>query len=189
MKKLITYFITAILALSILSCEEQYVEPFEHFVIPAGKHKKGMKLESLQSSALNFTAIFDHSAIYQTKTIVNQHDINKLMGFADCNSQHHDNSARFGWRWLDNKLEIHAYAYVRGERITKLIGGIDLEMEYDYQIKITKNAYIFYLQGFETVEIERRSKCEKGLYYMLFPFFGGNEVAPHDILIRIKRNY
>ena len=189
MKKFLTILFYSLFIISLFSCEEEYIEPYERFIIPEGKHSQGMKLEALQTSTLNFTAMFDESSIYQTEIIENQHDINKLFGFSDCNSNHHENSARFGWRWLEGELEIHAYAYVNGERIAKIIGTVDLNKAFDYQLKVTKDAYVFYLQGYDKVEIERGNTCDKGLYYMLFPYFGGNETAPHDILIRIKRNY
>lgn len=179
----------AILIFSMSSCESEFKEPYENFILPEGKHSSKIKTQSLQSAFLKFDAIFDQSAIYQTKTKENQHDINKLLGFSGCNSFHHVNSARFGWRWLKGNLEIHAYSYVNGERITKYIGTVNLDSSYSYQINMTSNSYIFYLEGFDPVEIERGNHCERGLYYMLFPYFGGDEVAPHDIIIQVKINY
>ncbi|MEQ9006908.1 MAG: hypothetical protein RLP12_03425, partial [Ekhidna sp.] len=153
------------------------------------KHANTWKMQSLQSKTLSFSAIFDHTAIYEAGTTENQHDIHKLMGFSDCNSTHHDNSARFGWRWLEGKLEIHAYVYVGGERITEYIGDVELNQPSDYQLQITDDHYVFYLQGYDPVRIKREAPCNKGLYYMLYPYFGGDEVAPHDILIQILTKY
>ena len=183
-KLLIIIIITAL-----FSCEPAMEDPYENFIIPAGKHDNGWKMQSLQSKILDFSVIFDQSAIYETITKENQHDINKLMGFSDCNSMHHENSARFGWRWLNGKLEIHAYAYVNGERITTYIGDVTLNEPTGYQLQITADHYVFYLQGYEPVRIKRGASCNKGLYYMLFPYFGGDEVAPHDILIQILTKY
>ncbi|MEQ9468296.1 MAG: hypothetical protein RLN88_12860 [Ekhidna sp.] len=177
------------LIFALFSCEPPMEHPYENFIIPAGRHDNGWKLQSLQSNTLSFATIFDQSAIYQTSTTENQHDINKLMGFSDCNSTHHENSARFGWRWLDGKLEIYAYAYVNGERITEYIGDVELDQPADYQLQITNDHYLFYLQGHDPVSIRREAPCSKGLYYMLFPYFGGDEVAPHDIRIQILTKY
>ncbi len=171
------------------SCEDAIETPYEHFLIPEGKHAGTTKVESLQSSSIRFQAIFNESAVYRTETEENQHDINKLIGFADCNSHHHQNSARFGWRWLEGNLEIHAYAYVNGERITQFLGTVALNDEYNYQVELTPEAYIFSLEGFDPVEVSRGDTCQKGLYYMLYPYFGGNETAPHDILIQILMHY
>lgn len=186
---IITRILLILLLAVLFSCEPALEDPYENFIIPAGKHDNGWKMQSLQSKTLSFSAIFDQSAIYETKTVENQHDINKLMGFSDCNSNHHQNSARFGWRWLDGQLEIHAYAYVSGERITKLIGTVDLDQAVDYHIQLTNDHYVFYLQGYDPVRIKREAPCTIGLYYMLFPYFGGDETAPHDIHIQILTKY
>ena len=183
----ISYIIA--LYLLLFSCEQQIHEPYELFVIPEGKHDDGWKLQSLQSRTLNFSAIFNESAIYETATEENQHDINKLLGFSDCNTFHHNNSARFGWRWLDGNLEVHAYAYVQGERISEYLGNILLNESYEYQLQITDSHYVFYLQGYTPVKISRSSSCNRGVYYMLFPYFGGDETAPHDISIQILTKY
>lgn len=179
---------TLLLLVTISSCEQEMKDPYQDYLLPAGKHDAGMKVESLQSSSLGFEAIFNTSAIYQSQKEENQHDINKLMGFSDCNSFHQENSARFGWRWLEGNLEIHAYAYVNGERLSKLIGSVPLDEPRRYQINLTPDEYIFDLQGFSPVRIKRQNQCVKGFYYKLFPYFGGDEVAPHDILIKIKIN-
>ena len=69
-------------------------------------------LEIVHIKNLHFIAIFDSSAIYQTDTAVNQHDINKLYGFADNNVfDHHAFSARFGWNWVKGQLWLYAYIY------------------------------------------------------------------------------
>ncbi len=186
MKNLINVIIVFTL---LFSCEQKIEDPYEVFVIPAGKHDNGWKLQSLQSRSLNFSAVFDESAIYKTSSEENQHDINKLAGFSDCNSFHHENSARFGWRWLDGKLEIHAYAYVNGERVTEYIGDVSLDEAYDYRLQMTDSDYVFYLQGYDPVRITRNSPCDRGFYYMLFPYFGGDETAPQDIVIRILTKF
>ncbi len=178
-----------LLIAALFSCEPALEDPYENFIIPAGKHDNGWKMQSLQSKTLSFSAIFDQTAIYETQITENQHDINKLMGFSDCNSNHHENSARFGWRWLEDQLEIHAYAYVNGERKTKLIGAVELDKAYDYQLQLTNDHYVFYLEGYDPVSIERKAPCTRGLYYMLHPYFGGDEKAPHDILIQILTKY
>ncbi len=177
------------LVLILVSCEPELVQSHENFIIQKGQHRAKVRVQSLQSSVLTFDAIFDQSAIYQTQQIENQHDINKLMGFSDCNSLHHENSARFGWRWLDGNLEIHAYAYASGKRVTRFIGNVDIDTSNTYQITMTQDSYIFNLVGFNPVVIKRENHCNRGFYYMLFPYFGGDESAPHDILIQVKFNY
>lgn len=181
--------IVTLLVVTLLSCEPEYAEPYERFVIPQGAHSSGIKAQSLQSNTLRFTAVFDESAIYQTQLTDNQYDINKLMGFADCNAHHHENSARFGWRWLDDQLEIHSYTYTDGARASTLLGTVPLNEPNAFEIAIEGNYYLFYLNHHLKEKVARGQTCNRGLYYMLFPYFGGDEAAPHDILIQAKTHY
>ncbi len=183
--KLLAIIIIAIMS----SCEEALEEPYENFVLPQGKHSGSFPVQSLQNTSLRFQAIFDETAVYQTATEENQHDINKLMGFADCNAHHHENSARFGWRWLDGQLEVHAYTYTDRERKTEYIGSVELNTPYEYEIRLNDDSYDFLLEGHGIVSMKRTKYCATGLYYMLFPYFGGDEKAPHDIIIQIKALY
>ena len=174
-----------------LGCEEAWHEPFEVFQIREGNHYPSSlgSIQALQSDHLYFEAIFDSSAIYKNTIPENQHDINKLVGFSDCNSHHHQHSARFGWRWLDNQLEILGYCYVNGDRMVQSIGFVGLNEAHSYSIRITDDHYLFQLDQLKEVAIQRERRCKVGLYYLLYPYFGGTEAAPHDIFIRIKLDY
>ncbi len=178
-----------LLLFSLLACETSYYEPYQLFVLPEGKHSKVSKVQTLQSDVLSFKAIFDETAIYTSTSDENQHDTNKLLGFSDCNSHHHDHSARFGWRWLDGQLEILAYAYVSGERIIEPIGPISLNEPSNFTLTLHDNAYVFTVNDHPEVRIARDRPCYRGIYYMLWPYFGGNEVAPHDITIKLLIAY
>ncbi len=180
-----TIRIISVLILFLVSCEQEITEPYEVFSIKKGTHGPPARIQTLQSSSLSFKAVFNESAIYQTKDPINQHDANKLLGFSDCNVHHQDHSARFGWRWLDSTLEILAYCYVDGERIIRKIGNVEIDQPSDFEILLTESAYKFRLDQNPEVAIERTNDCDYGLYYMLFPYFGGDEVAPHDISISI----
>ncbi len=175
------------LLLVLFGCESQW-DYYEDYIIPEGNHYSVYRAEALQSPYLQFWAIFDSSAIYQSAIPENQWDINKLFGFSDCNTPHHENSARFGWRWLDNTLEIFAYCYVNGERISEKIGNATLLESQYYEIYLNADAYVFRFQD-QLVSIPRAPTCDAGVYYMLHPYFGGDEFAPHTIRIQIKRNY
>lgn len=154
------------------------------FTIKEGQHSSGSGFETLTDSVIQFKATFDSSAVYQTVDSKNQMDINKLYGIADCGSHHHQNSARFGWRWLNEKLEIHAYTYANGEREHQFITSVALNKEYTYSLKLEANQYIFQIEN-KTITMERFcSNSPAG--YKLFPYFGGDETAPHDITISIE---
>jgi hypothetical protein len=174
------------LFLLLSSCEEELFYEYENFIIQKGSHSPIFNVEALQKSDLSFYAIFDSSAIYTSKTPENQWDINKLYGFSDCNDSHHTNSARIGWRWLNENLEIHGYVYQGGVRASFFLGNVTLGEPHFYSIKLLSDVYSFQLNNNPPIETVRMNGCEKGFYYKLFPYFGGDERAPHDILISIN---
>lgn len=183
-----------ILALSILSSctklEEVLPEKSTEasnskiYLIEAGAHSSSHGFSLATDSILNFKAVFDSSAIYETEDVQNQKDINKLYGVADCGSHHHENSARFGWRWLDGKLEIHAYTYTSGARKSKFITSVALNKEITYTLQLTLESYI-YTVGNTSISMERACS-DNTSGYKLYPYFGGDETAPHDITIAIE---
>ncbi len=191
-KQLSTILSAAILVFSAVSCdklEEVFPEKSAEgstttYMIKKGRHSSTSKVTAMEASQMVFTATFDSSAIYKTTNTSNQADINKLYGISDCGTHHHQNSARFGWRWYNNQLEILAYSYENGERNFKFITSVALNKEYTYTLETTADAYVFKLDG-KTVSTER--SCEGAASgYKLFPYFGGNEKAPHDIKVLIR---
>ncbi|WP_420150423.1 hypothetical protein [Spirosoma sp.] len=136
-------------------------------------------------TTLTFSATFNESAIYTTRLPENQSDINKLYGFSDCNTHHSLASARFGWNWRDNALRIYAYCYVNGQRIAQELGIAQLNVANDYQIILSESAYTFIFLGKQTVIARGCTTVESTQRYLLYPYFGGDETAPHDITIAI----
>ncbi|WP_051360011.1 hypothetical protein [Adhaeribacter aquaticus] len=183
----------ALLAIALFSqsCEVDPVNPelpkeeriAKIYLIPKNEHSSNNTIQLLGNNRIKFKTKFDNSAIYLSKDPVNQYDINKLYGFSDCRTAHHTNSARFGWRWLNKRLEVLAYTYKDGVRYEQFISAVDLNTEYVYELECLENKYIFRLNG-ETVEMERGCN-DNPQKYKLFPYFGGDEVAPHDITITI----
>ena len=157
----------------------------ETFIIRKGHHNSKTSIELLESNRLIFEAKFDNTAIYKTNDSIQQFSINKLLGFSDCNDKHHENSARFGWRWINNQLEVLAYAYVDGIRNEKFIGYAELNNFMRYSLVLSKDYYEFSLGHYNNVLIPRSKSCKLGFYYILWPYFGGQERAPHDININV----
>lgn len=141
--------------------------------------------QAINTSELKFVVQFDSSAIYQTINAANQGDINKLYGFSDNNAMHHHFSARFGWRWKNNQLQIFAYIYNNSVMSFQQIGIANIGEANTCSIKILGNAYMFMFNQ-TNINIPRASTTTKGIGYKLYPYFGGNEMAPHDIRIWIK---
>ncbi len=141
--------------------------------------------QAIKYDQLSFIVKFDSSAIYQTSSKDNQGDINKLYGFSDNNAQHQQYSARFGWRWSNNALRLFGYIYNKGVRSSKELGTVNIGTENSCSIKAADSTYIFTLNG-KSITMARESKTVQAEGYKLFPYFGGDEVAPHTISIWIK---
>jgi hypothetical protein len=184
-KPVLAFFII----LGVAACEES-LEPTRTFVIRKGDHFSSTRVsESLQSNVLEFYAMFDSTAIYDLGDRALQSNKNKLLGFSDCNSLHHENSARFAWQWFNNSLEIYAYCYVNGERVEQYIGTVGIGEKNKYAIRCMPDHYAFTLNDQDIVKIARGNTCENGFYYILWPYFGGALPAPHDISIVMQRIY
>lgn len=161
---------------------------FTKYVIAKGQHYPNNDSNTIvivKTGELKFIARFDSSAIYTTANPNNQADINKLYGFSDNNAFHHFFSARFGWNWYQNALHLWAYNYNDSTREFKDLGTIAIGKDHNCSIKVQGNQYIFTLNGKSTA-VKRTSPTVMGEGYKLFPYFGGDETAPHDVTIWIK---
>ncbi|WP_149243752.1 hypothetical protein [Dyadobacter sp. 32] len=173
------------------SCEwlgnsPSFGDDFVSYTIRAGNNEVEHNTSSLfTSSSIRFQAIFDSSSIYQTAAPENQVDINKLIGFSDCSTHHQQNSARFGWNWYNNAIQIYAYNYVAGQRQVKELGAVEIGTTNNFKIATSGNNYIFTLNGKEQT-MPRHCAGGVGVSYKLLPYFGGNEIAPHDITIKVR---
>lgn len=159
---------------------------FVVYTIRKGNHgAEGTKFKEIRQAEISLEAIFDSSAIYQTRRAENQSDINKLFGFSDCGAFHHENSARFGWRWNGRSIELHAYWYSDSTRYTAFLDTVSIENTINLALSVLPKNYRFQVNS-KTFMYPRH--CSSGIIegYLLYPYFGGDEVAPHDIKIRIK---
>jgi hypothetical protein len=141
--------------------------------------------QAVKYDQLSFTVKFDSSAIYKTTDLKNQNDINKLFGFSDNNAAHHEFSARFGWRWSNNALHLFGYIYNNSVMSNRELGTVTIGSENNCTIKVSDSTYIFTVNN-KSVTMPRASKTLKAEGYKLYPYFGGDEMAPHTISIWIK---
>jgi len=156
------------------------------YVIEAGAHYSNQNaLRSTELDEQRFTVRFDSSAIYSTSNPGNQFDINKLWGFSDNNGQHHQFSARFGWRWSQGALRLFGYVYNNGQLTFKELGTVAIGAEHACAIRVAQRQYYFTLNG-RTDSIRRTATTPRGKGYQLYPYFGGNEPAPHRVTIWIR---
>jgi hypothetical protein len=195
MNKILSVIFAAVVV-SFCGCEVDMISPLLKdeetkndsvvlYTIPAGSHYSNQSAyRALNVSQIRFKARFDSSAVYQTVHKNNQGDINQLYGMSDCESDHQMNSARFGWRWVNNVLEIWAYSYVNSERKYVFVTTVPLNANITYGIIFSDTNYIFSANDTE-VSLPRHCKGQaKG--YKLYPYFGGDENAPHKITIEIE---
>ena len=165
---------------------EHDTSKFIKYTIPQGsQYCDQNEFVAVETNEMKFIVRFDSSAIYQTGSAENQNDINKLFGFSDNNSEHHKFSARFGWRWSDHALRLFAYVYNEAEMVSKEITTVDIGKEINCSILVKGTRYVFSTNGI-SLEMPRMATTEKGKGYQLYPYFGGDESAPHEINIWIK---
>lgn len=159
---------------------------YTQYFIPAKQHYAlNNSFDVIDKKELHFMAIFDSSCIYTSYNPENIYDINKLYGFSDCNTLHHENSARVGWLWNGKAIELYAYCYVDSVRKSKMLGTIPIGTPAELTINVQSTKYMFTYKGVTTT-MPRHCNGAGIQGYRLYPYFGGDETAPHDIRVYIK---
>lgn len=120
-----------------------------------------------------------------------QFDTNKLCGIGYLPG-HHKHSARFGWRYVPvtDTVEVLAYCYVKGERITKNLGYCRIGVEYRIELIAAHGHYLFTLDDMHDNSIgiaDVMHSHRKKLQYRLGVYFGGNKTPDHDIYIKLEK--
>jgi hypothetical protein len=160
---------------------------FKVYRIPRGEHYcNESTFSNLSVSEVQFTVQFDSSAIYTTTDPLNQYDINKLWGFTE-GTNNHLNSARIGWSFNENRLRLYGYAYADGVRNSVEIAAIDINQPINCSIKVSDGLYLFTVNGIDK-SLPRAVVGKFAVGFRQYPYFGGDEPAPHDVTIRIKEN-
>jgi hypothetical protein len=147
----------------------------------------------LWASEIHYAVCFDQSAKYESWIKANQADVNKLTGFTE-GFFPHKNSARIGWNYdpVDDVINLFAYCYNRGVRTIKQICTVDIGERFEVRIQALPGRWIFYVftdRAEEGVAIEEIQRAKRGKIFgfRLFPYFGGDESAPHEITIDLQK--
>ena len=158
---------------------------YTNFTIREGQHYCDQNsVKSVRTSEMGFMVKFDNSAIYQTVVPENQYDINKLWGFSEgINNQY--NSARIGWSWNNDALRLYGYVYASGVRHYQEITSVAIGSDISCSIKLADNTYLFTVNSV-SISLPRGSSTSQASGYQQYPYFGGDETAPHLISIMIK---
>jgi hypothetical protein len=136
---------------------------------------------------LRFQAKFDPSNVY-TLPPGDQADSNKLFGFSDCGRYAGNSSARIGWRWFRNRLEITAVAHYDGNwHLYEILGVADLRQIHDFEIELSPDRAHYRFRFDHGPAVEMRRDCDSPYMwgYVLYPYFGGNLAAPHDMELSV----
>lgn len=128
--------------------------------------------------------IFDESCIYDLGNN-NQYDINKLWGVSF--GAHQNNSIRIGWNWnlITKKIDLYWYKYQNGEftfgyfKSYNINEFVTIDVYFDY----SSSNFTFISDNMAKIIYHKYPFLKVG-YYLYF-YFGGNEVAPHDIIAHI----
>lgn len=182
-KKIKIFFLSLI---SLFSCKKIDSLQYRVYKIDKGKHRSTLNYKLTRKNLINFDVIFDETAIYETKDILNQADINKLYGVSDCNRHHLEYSIRFGWRYYQNELQLLWFKHEAGVFEYGFMKNIKINKSYNCNIQITDDEYML---SVDDIHKSIPRICSKDyIRYFLYPYFGGDEKAPHDIIIKIKNN-
>ena len=178
MKKFILLFL-----IIFSSCTKKDINNFWIFKIKEGKHRSTTKVKTTKKDNVHFEILLTESCKYQTLNFDNQWDVNKIFGFSDGDG-HKNNSARIGWRYVKNELKLMAYTRYNGDFYFKNICVVEPGVYYECRINCLPDKYEFIVHN-DTVYMDRYWIYSNRRYF-LWPYFGGDEVAPHDITIKVK---
>jgi hypothetical protein len=161
---------------------------FTTYTIAAGAHYSSPNtFKTVSGTTMSFVAKFDSSCIYTSVNPANQWDINKLWGFNE-GLFSTNNSARVGWNWKNDTLWLYPYSHVNGVNLgaqNPTGYPVQIGAEIPCSITVSGNTYIYSING-NTVTTPRGPSSSTFSGYQQYPYFGGDETAPHKITIQVK---
>tara|TARA_R110002050_G_scaffold83411_4_gene178362 strand:- start:573 stop:1166 length:594 start_codon:yes stop_codon:yes gene_type:complete len=197
MKKLATIvsvLFSVMLISSILkSCSKEDDSGYRVYTIDKGNHYSDGPIDKLfgndnKSTSWEWEVIFDASCIYSESDLFNPSnylDVNKLIGFSDCDRHHSQYSCRVGWRASGDSIELLIYKRDDNNISFKPLEKVYTDQVVNITLEFKDTIYISCIDG-NCDTLDRSCSKWSGRKYSLFPFFGGQEVAPREMKIRIK---
>jgi hypothetical protein len=112
-------------------------------------------------------------------------DLNKLVGIS-YGLNDHSNSVRFAWAPdFEHNGTINIYGYIYDElssgHVSKFIVAVNVETVNTGVIKVVGNQYVLTV-GTTSVSMDN-THGDPNLCFRLYPYFGGNNTAPNDMVI------
>jgi hypothetical protein len=120
------------------------------------------------------------------------HDLNKLAGIG-FGTNHHQNSVRLAWvPDFENEGMIQVYGYTYDEKTE----GQKLTMTFIKSVrvletntgKIESRDGVYYITVNDVTIRMDNVNPDPNLCFRLFPYFGGNNTAPHDMTVELEMN-
>lgn len=135
---------------------------------------------------IDFIFKFKSDPSYIVPNKQDQKDTNKIFGISD-GWHHRLHSVRIGWRHdpVTNETPYCVYYYRDGEHFTQDLGLVKVNQDIYICIEIENDHYRVTTLG-KQVQIPRTSKWVGPRYY-LYPYFGGQQVAPKQFKIKIDK--
>jgi len=174
-----------------VSCNSFKVDPITAYIIDEGQHnsysynfnnkrkKNPIAPILIRGNRLEFNFMFTSQHIYNYN-IKDGDDINKLYGITS--TKIHQNSARFGWRYIgNNKFEIFAYYYVKGIRDWYSLLIVKINETVKYSIDVSNKQYTFGANN----NWHHVYNTKNIMAFRSYPWFGGNNTAPHKMIFKI----
>ena len=163
------------------------------FTIKKGKHNpKGIHFGFTFKNSVSFDVCFNDNCIYDPFPLPDTEDINKLCGFSTT-IFHHIQSGRVGWRCVDNsgEIELVTYTYNSGERTIsdqQVLAKVKPNVWFVVTIEDHETHYEYILEYLGKIITNNDEKKYDWLpfKYLLYPYFGGNNAAPHDMTLFVN---
>jgi hypothetical protein len=153
------------------------------YVIPAGGHSaRGLHAGAVVGNTLlRFKAKFYPNCIYQPTREPEQ--VSKLFGISY--GHHHEASARIGWRSDGRRIEVLTYVYLSADRrVHDHLAWIDVQEWHEFIIVRDGRRVSLCMDGGKPLSYMMERPIPAG--YRLFPYFGGEVPAPHELWIEVE---
>lgn len=160
------------------------------YIIRKGRHRcrHGMRLYYGKVHG-KYLFNFDKTCLYEKRN-EDDSDLNKLLGWSY--GWHQKNSIRIGWRSLAGKIELFFYMYNNGHRLLGKLTEVKADRWYKIKIEVLEeyNCVAFTLRTADGGLICKTSETfvipRFVMGYKLYPYFGGNNMAPRDMKIKLE---
>lgn len=182
-----------ILLLGLFSCNKENADGYRVYTIDRGDHYSDGPIDKLfgndnRADSWEWEVIFESSCIYSESDLFNPSnylDVNKLIGFSDCDRHHSQYSCRVGWRASGDSIELLIYKRDDNNIEFKSLKKVYPDQIVNVTLDFKDTIYTSCIDGICDTLV-RPCPDWSGRKYSLFPFFGGQETAPHKMKILIK---